>query len=199
MARTRDEKSFQAKRHSILEVAIECFIQSGFHGTGMAKICQAVGMSPGALYRYFPSKESMIEAIAEQERTEIAPFLAKLEQAENKAEGLADLMVAIVRMLAADRSYCQLSVEISAEAARNPAIAQLLSDSDARLMQALVTAVEQGQAKGQIDPQLDATVTAQLLMVMMDGSVGRLSIDNDWDAEAIAQQTRHSMLKILTP
>ncbi len=199
MPRTRDEESFQKKRQEILETATQCFIGSGFHGTGMAKICKAAGMSPGALYRYFPSKESMIEAIVEQQRADAALFIAELMQAENKAKGFAVLMAKAVLFLAKDRHYCQLSVEISAEAARSETIAQLLVDTDTDLITAFMTALKQGQVAGHINKKLAPEATAQLFMMMVDGFVGRLAFEVDWDVNAIAQQTEIAVLKLLAP
>ncbi|MEO1682198.1 MAG: TetR/AcrR family transcriptional regulator [Cyanobacteria bacterium J06631_12] len=197
MPRVRDEESFQKKRLQILDIAAQCFVESGFHGAGMAKICKAAGMSPGALYRYFPSKESMIEAIVEQERADAALFLADLAGAENKAKGLAQLMANAVLFLAKDRGYCQLSVEISAEAARSEVAAQLLAEADADIIDALVVAVEKGQAAGDIDGALAPTATAHLLMMMVDGFVGRLAVTTDWDVDAIARQTEAAVFKLL--
>ena len=198
MPRTRDEDSFQKKRQEILEIASRCFIESGFHGTGMAKICKAVGMSPGALYRYFPSKESMIEAVVEKDRADAAMFITELMQAKNKAAALATLMAKAVLFLSKDRSYCQLAVEISAEAARSEAIAQLNAGTDAKLITALITAVKQGQEAGQIDRELKPEVTAQLLMMMIDGFIGRLAIEADWDIDAISKQTETAVFRLLS-
>ncbi|MEL6470933.1 MAG: TetR/AcrR family transcriptional regulator [Cyanobacteria bacterium J06623_4] len=198
MARIRDEESFQKKRLQILDVAAQCFIESGFHGTGMAKICKAAGISPGALYRYFPSKESMIEAIVEQERADADLFLADLAQAKNKAKGLAKMMSDAVLFLAKTRSYCQLSVEISAEAARSEVIAQLLAETDTNLIEALMAAVEKGQVAGDIDETLAPETTAQLLMMMVDGFVGRLAVTTDWDVAAIARQVEVAVFKLLS-
>ena len=52
----------------ILEAATACFVRSGFQGASMQQICAEGGMSPGALYRYFPSKEAIVEAICEADR-----------------------------------------------------------------------------------------------------------------------------------
>ena len=199
MPRTRDEKSFQEKRNQILDVAIQCFIESGFHGTGMAKICKTVGMSPGALYRYFPSKESMIEAIVEQERAETALLLETLNLSSNKAIGLGKLLVDAVQLLSTDRSYCQLSVEISAEAARNPTVAKIQAVTTTELLSAFVQAIKQGQAAGQIDNQLAPEATAQLLMMILDGFVGQLAVGVDWPIDTFAQQVERSVLKLLSP
>ncbi len=199
MSRTRDEDSFQKKRQEILEVASRCFIESGFHGTGMAKICKAAGMSPGALYRYFPSKESMIEAVVEKDRADAALFITELMQAENKALALASLMAKVILFLSKDRSYCQLAVEISAEVARNEAIAKLYAGTDAALIAALITAVKQGQTAGQIDKKLKPEVTAQLFIVMIDGFIGRLAIEAGWDVEAISKQAEAAVFKLLSP
>ena len=48
------------RRDEILGAAQRCFVRSGFHGASMQDICAEAGMSPGNLYRYFPSKEALI-------------------------------------------------------------------------------------------------------------------------------------------
>jgi AcrR family transcriptional regulator len=60
------------RRNEILEAAQRCFVRSGFHHASMQDICAEAGMSPGNLYRYFPSKEALIAGIAERDRAEVA-------------------------------------------------------------------------------------------------------------------------------
>ena len=63
--------------HRILDAAKACFLRFGFQGASMNQICAEVGMSPGALYRYFPSKEAIIAGICERNRADAAEsFLA---------------------------------------------------------------------------------------------------------------------------
>ena len=61
----------------ILEAAKTCFVRSGFQGASMQQICAEAGMSPGALYRYFSSKEAIIEAICEADRAEDAKLFRR--------------------------------------------------------------------------------------------------------------------------
>jgi AcrR family transcriptional regulator len=56
------------RRAEILSAAQRCFVRAGFHGASMQDICAEAGMSPGNLYRYFPSKEALIAGIAERDR-----------------------------------------------------------------------------------------------------------------------------------
>src|SRR5689334_25156866 len=64
------------RRAEILDAAERCVARSGFHQASMQDICAEAGMSPGNLYRYFPSKESIIAAIAERDRAEVGAQLA---------------------------------------------------------------------------------------------------------------------------
>ena len=49
------------RRAEILDAAERCFIRSGFHQASMQEICAEAKMSPGNLYRYFPSKEAITD------------------------------------------------------------------------------------------------------------------------------------------
>src|SRR6185503_14838904 len=58
------------RRAEILDAAERCFARAGFHQASMQEICAEAGMSPGNLYRYFPSKEALIAGISERNRAE---------------------------------------------------------------------------------------------------------------------------------
>jgi AcrR family transcriptional regulator len=62
MAPKVTEAHVEARREQILEAAAACFSRKGFHQTTMQDICEAAQLSPGAVYTYFPSKESIITA-----------------------------------------------------------------------------------------------------------------------------------------
>jgi len=55
-----------SRRAEILDAALECFSREGFHRTTMQDIVEQSGLSPGAIYNYFASKEEIIEAIADE-------------------------------------------------------------------------------------------------------------------------------------
>jgi AcrR family transcriptional regulator len=50
----------ELRRQQILDAAAACFSRRGFHQTTMHDICGEAELSPGAVYRYFSSKEEII-------------------------------------------------------------------------------------------------------------------------------------------
>ncbi|MER3460463.1 MAG: TetR family transcriptional regulator, partial [candidate division GAL15 bacterium] len=50
-------------RARILEAARRVFARSGYHGTLMDQVAQEAGLSKGALYVHFPSKEELFLAL----------------------------------------------------------------------------------------------------------------------------------------
>ena len=114
------------RRATILDAAERCFSRSGFHQTSMSDICQAAGMSPGNLYRYFPSKVAIIEGLTERHRAQAAADLDAVLGAPSFYEGIA----AMARMYMVEKGVeeVNLGVEIMAECRRNPTIATLFYD-----------------------------------------------------------------------
>lgn len=51
-----------AYRNELAAGAVHVFRQHGFHGLGMRKIAEEIGVSKGTLYHYFPSKKALFEA-----------------------------------------------------------------------------------------------------------------------------------------
>ena len=163
-------------RQRVIDAAIACFERSGFHGASMHEICAEAGMSPGALYRHFPSKVAIIAAIAEAERARHAAFFERLAQADDPVEALAGIGVDTLELMLTGRT-ASLTAETMAEAIRNPEIRAMCDRSITEARQALVAALQRGQSRGLVDPALDVATACQLIIAMADGLCVHQALD----------------------
>ena len=60
------------KREAILEAALHLFVERGFFGTAVPEIADRAGVGAGTIYRYFESKEALVNAIYRQEKQHFA-------------------------------------------------------------------------------------------------------------------------------
>ena len=56
------------KREAILNAALELFVERGFWGTAVPEIAERAGVGAGTIYRYFDSKEALVNAIYRQQK-----------------------------------------------------------------------------------------------------------------------------------
>lgn len=60
---SRKERETALARQSFIDAAVSVFSRKGFHGATMDEIARTAGYSPGAIYRYFPSKDDVFRAV----------------------------------------------------------------------------------------------------------------------------------------
>jgi AcrR family transcriptional regulator len=60
------------KREAILDAALELFVERGFFGTAVPEIADRAGVGAGTIYRYFESKEALVNAIYRQQKLHFA-------------------------------------------------------------------------------------------------------------------------------
>lgn len=169
MARTRNEAAFEARRQEILRAAEALFLRDGFHQTGMAAICAALGMSPGALYRYFRSKTEIIRALIDEERDASEALFSGIDKAGDAVEALADALAETMRAVN-DRDYARLALEIAAEAERDPVAGAILADAEEAMRRRLADALR--RASGGALSAGDAASGATLLYMTIYGAAG---------------------------
>jgi AcrR family transcriptional regulator len=171
------------RRAEILAAAQRCFAQNGFHRTSMHEICVAAGMSPGNLYRYFPSKEAIIAGIAEQNRVEAAESFAAVLQAPDFFTGLAGL--ARHHLIERDADEVGLCAEIMAESRRSGEVARIYQTIEQDVKSRLVEMLRHAEARGEIVSNLDLEGVADILMTIGDGTSWRRAVDPNFDAETV--------------
>ena len=140
-------------------------------------------MSPGNLYRYFPSKESIIAGICERDRADAARDFAALDAAPDFFAGLEGL----ARHYLVERPDEEVALwaEIMAESRRNPEIAQLFKEGEIDVKARFVDMLRRAAARGEISTDLDFEAATVALMAVADGMTWRRVVDPTFDAEAV--------------
>src|SRR5262252_5009289 len=80
-----------SRRRQIIDAAIECFSKEGFHRATMHDIVRASGLSPGAIYLYFNSKDDIIEAIANERHQSEKEMIASAQNQSGPGDVLRNL------------------------------------------------------------------------------------------------------------
>lgn len=176
------------RRQQILGAAVACFCRSGFHKTTMQEIAQEVGLSPGALYRYFRSKEEIIEECGRgsRERNEAIFRMAGEEEGTLPAlYRVIDTLFGLLDLPGAAEGL-PLEIEMWAERQRNPRIAELLTEALDTVRVPLATIVREAQARGEIDGGLRPESVAQVMVSFAEGMVLQKVMDPGLDHWAYA-------------
>ena len=139
------------RRQRILEAAERAFVRHGFHATTMQHVADEAGMSAGNLYRYFPSKEAIVEGLCELDQAERAQAFAKLMADHRQImQALRDGLRQHV--LAKPPEKARLLVEIWAEAGRNPRVAAMIAAIDAEVLAGLEQLIDTAKAAQRLRP-----------------------------------------------
>jgi AcrR family transcriptional regulator len=160
------------RRVDILKSAGKRFRKTGFHQTSMQEICSEVGLGPGAVYRYFTSKDAIIAAMAEDERRQARTLLSEFHDTDDLPQALSAITRAFARRYAAI-SDAGLMTEIYAEGLRNKRVGAVIKTAETEWVDGLADMLRTAQERGQIDPGLDPHAAALLLTAMWDGIVIR--------------------------
>jgi AcrR family transcriptional regulator len=173
----------RARREHILDAAERCFALTGFHRTSIHDICKEAGVSPGALYVYFDSKEALIAGISERDRAEFAERLATLATAPDFLEALKGLGEHyFVHEPAYKRRMC---IEIGLESTRNPRVGQIFQEVDGFVVSSFESLFQKMKDEGRIAPELEIPMLAKVFSVIGDGLFWRRAVDPTFDGKAL--------------
>jgi TetR/AcrR family transcriptional regulator, repressor for uid operon len=173
------------RRERILEGAERAFVRHGFHATTMQHVADEIGMSAGNLYRYFPSKEAIVEGLCAVDQE--ARARAFTELMADKGD-IMEAMCAALRRHVLDKppEKARLIVEIWTEAGRNPRVAALSRQIDADVLHGVEKLMDAAKAAGVASPRLDSRFGARFFFTFVAGLFKRIAVEPDFDPEAEA-------------
>jgi AcrR family transcriptional regulator len=164
-----------ARRAQIVAAARTCVVEQGFHKTTMADVIRESGLSAGAVYGYFKSKEEIVAAIAEEALGTVDELFEKILTTEHPLTPLAALEAALNHAVTiAERpggDVTRVAVQAWAEALHNPAILDIAGGKYLQLRDHFEDVVRRAQADGTVDPDTDPKYIAQVMFGMLPGFV----------------------------
>lgn len=170
----------ERNRHRILEAAAEAFAERGLTIT-MDDIAEHAGVGVGTVYRRFPQKELLIEALFEERVGELVAMAERALEEDDPWEALVGFLEGAQALQATNRGLKELVLSTTHGRARVACVRERL----APLADALV---ERAQAAGQLRPDIDGT-DLPVIQVML-GAVVDVTRD-------VAPETWRRMLAIV--
>lgn len=168
-----------AKREEILTTALDVIARTGYRGTSVKELANAVGLSQAGLLHYFSSKEELFaEILAKRDAVNEG---ASAGRGESALEGL----VGIVRHNADVPGLVQLYAQFSIEASDpgHPSH-DVFVERYARVRELLAADVAARQHAGTLPEGLDPSVAASLLIAAADGLQTQWLLDPEVDMAA---------------
>jgi len=182
-----ERQADHARRDHIAAAAERAFVRHGFHAATMQQVAEEAQMSAGNLYRYFSSKEALVDGICLLDQRERS-------SAFNTLAHSGDVLGMLERLLRENLLNKPLHksvmfLEVAAEAARNPRIAEMMRANDAEVTAGLTHLVETAKANGEAVATLDAAFAARLMFTYVGGLFRRRALDENFDVEQEAAAT----------
>ena len=176
-----------ARRDEIAAAALRCFAAKGFHRTSMADIIAESGLSAGAIYGHFESKEALLSTVAARILSARGNELDALSGDHPLSPGeVVAALIAGIRSEPFDATG--LLLQVWAEAAINPELREVLQGV---LMRARATIRPHVLAWAELhpehsgdDPHGYADRVIPVLMGLLPGFIVQRAVIDDFDADA---------------
>lgn len=166
-----------ARRDQILSAAKRCFLRDGFHATSMHDLFEESGLSSGAVYQYFASKDDMIIAIAEENMRDVVAMIhdvATSKPGMSVGTVLGDAFNLLQSKDAQD-GLAGLAVLTWSEALRNPVLANRFAGLVGQIRAELAEVVRKHQRAGNLPPQVSAEALAAVFFSIVPGYILQLA------------------------
>ena len=143
-------------RTNLLDHAIEQFAATGRSGTSVAGVARAAGLTPGAVYAYFPSKQLLFEAAVD---ADVAGLIAEAlpELLAGSFDG--DFGAVFARLLGGLSAHPLARRVLAGEEGTGTDRLNRLP-AELRLQAGLTVALRRGQVEGTVRPDIDVELTA---------------------------------------
>jgi AcrR family transcriptional regulator len=172
----------EARRSQIVEAALRCFARNGIHPTSMQDIFHEAGLSAGAVYRYFPTKELLVAAVVHRvlgmSRSAVGagtPALAEQAYPGSVLDRLVDVFDDPGPGEQKDRF--RLVLQIWAEAVRSPQVGDVLRASTDALRASIAAQISVAQERGQLRADLEPEPVARVLTALFEGYAFQRAMD----------------------
>ncbi len=165
----------------LLDTAAAAFARNGYDSTGVAEICAAAGVSKGAFYHHFPTKQALFLALLNRWLAVLDGTLQSIRaNAGNPVEAIERMAELLHPIFKDSQGQTQIVMvfEFYSQARREPAVWEAAIDPYRRYRTFMADIIRNGIASGAFKP-VDADLSAQMLVSLIVGLLLQGVIDPD--------------------
>jgi AcrR family transcriptional regulator len=183
MPRVSDDH-LERRRRQILDAARACFIRKGFHLTSMQDVFAESGLSAGAVYRYFKSKNEIIHAIATDRIGGAIVVMQDIltEDPIPPLEEIVERFVAYVQSVLDDDGALRVAPYVWAEALHDPSYHAFVSELFGGLRSWWTVLATRLRDAGRLPADADPQAMASTMVCLLPGFVLQRLLLGDVDA-----------------
>jgi AcrR family transcriptional regulator len=192
------EQHVEARRQQIIDAAYRCFARKGFHQATMRDIYEEAGLSPGAVYHYFNSKDEIIRASFDFDYHRSLDLFNAAKESDDPLNALNELVAFLFKGLegAALLGAGRVNVQGWGEALVNPQLLETIHRVLNSYLDALTHIIRRAQELGQIDKSLDPISVGRLLQSLYYGLELQKALDPEVDVGKYADAVK---ILVLSP
>ncbi|MHB1129269.1 MAG: TetR/AcrR family transcriptional regulator [Ilumatobacteraceae bacterium] len=174
-------------RTRLLLEARRSFANAGFDATTNRAIADAVGITTGAIYHYFPSKLDLYVAVyAEVQDLVYSAFEHASDDHRHFVDKFSAILDSLVKLNVADPSLTCFVVGVAAESQRHPELMVAIKPFRERNSQFLHQLCANAIAQGQIHDDISVYALQDLIDVLLSGLARFSTVTNDNDRGSAA-------------
>jgi AcrR family transcriptional regulator len=180
------QRSEETRTH-LLEAAVRLFARQGYEASSVAEICAAAGVSKGAFYHHFESKQALFLALLDEWLSRLDAAFSSVRQANTPVPQAVVRMADMAGgMLASSGVQLSIMLEFWMQAYRDPQVWNAAAAPYHRYQQYFAGLIEEGVRQGTLRP-VDPQLAARLLVSLSMGMLLQAVFDpkaTDWTQEA---------------
>lgn len=188
------QRSEETRNH-ILAASLKLFAQSGYDAAGVAEICAAAGVSKGAFYHHFPSKQAVFLVLLHNWLEGLDAQVGLVRQGAQSVPQAFLHMSSMMRIVfQAAGGYLPMFLEFWTQANRDPTVWQATIAPYRRYQELFAGMVQEGIQEGSLRP-VDPQVSARLIVALALGILLQGLLDpqgTDW--EQVTQLGMHYLM-----
>ena len=165
---------------ALLDAAYEVFAERGFHGSSIGEICERAGLTTGAFYSNYASKDALFLALFDRHSQRLVQrFSEFISDALDAEDPLSALLGVLAELHDYDPKWYLISTEYTLHAIRNPSAAKALAEHDKHLRHEVTQLLGLLLKKSSHQSDVDLDMLARLVVAIHEGGLAQSLVEPD--------------------
>jgi AcrR family transcriptional regulator len=152
------QKRREERREQILEGARRCFAENGYEGATVVRLEEAIGLSRGAIFNYFPSKEDLFLELAVRDSRRMSDIWVN--------EGLDAIVREVVEL---DPAWLAVYLELFRRVRTDPAFCKRIEERQKAVAPANRERIEEAQREGEFRDDVGPKEIGTFVNLVLNG------------------------------